>query len=417
VRDAFGAERLRFMRITQLVRMLSEISERQSHIDASGSGALRSESVSVITSIASRRTQPEEWVALLGQRDTPTDGVEDYCIFLGRALTARGIVLQRARVQWIEQGWFGALRRLKRECTAWEDKWVLLQYTALSWSRRGFPFAALIVLAILRRGGARVTVVFHEPYRQGGSRWMDRVRGACQDWVIQRLYRWAAKSIFTVPLQTIDWLPTEQPKAAFIPIGANIPEPVACRRAPPLPDEQKTVIVFGVTGAPEMAHEVADIAGIMQEASKTLKKLRLIVVGRGSIEAREQLTNALGTCNVELIVRGVLPAEEIAREFECADVLLFVRGAISLQRGSAIAGIACGIPIVAYRAERISAPLEAAGVEWSFWQDRDALVRGLVRVLSDPERWMELRQLNLDIQKSCFSWSRIAERYRMILTA
>ncbi len=44
---------------------------------------------------------------------------------------------------------------------------------------------------------------------------------------------------------------------------------------------------------------------------------------------------------MELIVGGVLPAEEIAREFESADVLLFVRDAITLQRGSAIAGIAC----------------------------------------------------------------------------
>ncbi len=32
-------------------------------------------------------------VALLGRPDTPTDGVEDYCIFLGRALAARGIEL------------------------------------------------------------------------------------------------------------------------------------------------------------------------------------------------------------------------------------------------------------------------------------------------------------------------------------
>jgi glycosyltransferase involved in cell wall biosynthesis len=354
-------------------------------------------------------------VALLGRPDTPTDGVEDYCVFLGRAFAADAIELQQVRVRWTEKGWIGALWQLSRECPAWRGQWVLLQYTALSWSRRGFPFAALVVLALLRRGGARVTVVFHEPCRHGGSRWKDRIRGACQDWVIQGLYRHAAKSIFTVPLQTIDWLPKEQPKAVFIPIGANIPEPAACRRAPPLPDEQKTVIVFGVTGAPEMEREVADIAGIMQEASKTLKKLRLIVVGRGSLEAREQLANALSTCDVELIVRGVLPAEEVAREFERADVLLFVRGAITLQRGSAIAGIACGIPIVGYRPERISAPLQEAGVEWSFWQDRDGLVRGLVRVLSDPQRWMELRQLNLDIQKSCFSWSRIAERYRMTL--
>jgi glycosyltransferase involved in cell wall biosynthesis len=373
--------------------------------------------VSATTANPTGSAQPETWIALLGQLDAPTDGVEDYCIFLARALAVDGVDLQQRHVQWTEKGWIAALRQLSRECAAWRGKWVLLQYTALSWSRRGFPIAALIVMTILRRGGTRVAVVFHEPCRQGGSRWVDRVRGACQEQVIHKLYRRAAKSVFTVLLDTIDWLPKEGKKAAFVPIGANIPEPVNCRRTPPLLGEQKTVTVFGVTGAPEMAREVADIAGIMQEASKTLKKLRLVVLGRGAIEAREPLANALGACDVELVVRGVLPAEEIASELERADVLLFVRGAVTLRRGSAIAGIACGLPIVGYRPETIGAPLEQAGVEWSPRQDRAALARGLVRVLSDPQHWMELHQRNLELQKNYFSWSRIAERYRMILTA
>ena len=372
--------------------------------------------MSVIEPIANRSTQSEKWVALLGQQDTPTDGVEDYCIFLGRALAARGIELTRARVRWTEQGWFGSLRQLKRECTAWQNEWVLLQYTALGWSRRGFPFAALIVLAILRRSGARVAVVFHEPCRQGGSRWMDRVRGACQDWVIQKLYRWAIKSIFTVPVETIAWLLKEEDKAAFIPIGANIPECTVSRRAPPLPDKEKTVIVFGVTGAPETPREVAEIAEIMRGASQTLEKLRLIVIGRGSLEARGELANALENCNVELFVGGVLPADEIARKLESADALLFVRGAVTLQRGSAIAGIAAGLPIIGYLDGTVSGPLQQAGVEWSPWQDRDGMVRGLVRVLGDPSRWTELHERNVEVQRNFFSWSRIAERYRMVLS-
>ncbi len=214
-------------------------------------------------------------------------------MFLARALAPGGVHLHHVRVQWITQGWIGAFRQLVSESAAWRGKWVLLQYTALSWSRRGFPFAALLVVAILRRSGARVAVVFHEPHRQGGLRWPDRIRGACQDWVIQKMYRWTAKSIFTVPIDTITWLPRDEDKAAFIPIGANIPEPAHRLRTLPLKDKEKTVIVFGVTGAPEMAREVADIAGIMHETSKTLKKLRLVVVGRGSIEAREQLASAL----------------------------------------------------------------------------------------------------------------------------
>ena len=366
--------------------------------------------------IPEERARGLKWVALLGQRDRPTDGVEDYCNFLGQALAADGIELKNVRVGWAEAGWIGALRQLSRESVAWRGKCVLLQYTALEWSRRGFPLAALIVLAVVQRGGARCAVVFHEPCRQGGSRPMDRIRGICQDWVIQRLYRSAAKSIFTVPLQTIPWLPGGREKAAFIPIGASIPERLRRRAVPPLAGKEKTVIVFGVTDSREAAErEVTDILGVMLEACKALGKLRLVVVGRGAVEASDLFTKAFHGRDIDLVVRGVLPAEEIANEFESADALLFVRGAVTARRSSAMAGIARGVPIVGYRGEGVSGPLEAAGVEWSPWHDRDALARGLIRVLSNPERWLELHDRSLEVQKNYLSWSRIAERFQVVL--
>jgi glycosyltransferase involved in cell wall biosynthesis len=360
----------------------------------------------------------QQWVAILGRRDIPTDGVEDYCTFLAKALDARGVQMNLARVRWMEDGWIRGLRQLSRDCADWRGKWVLLQYTALGWSRRGFPFAALIALAILGRGGASLTVVFHEPRRQGGSRCMDRVRGACQDWVIQRLYRIAARCIFTVPLETIAWLPTEKHKAAFIPIGANIPERAHPRAAPDPAAKEKTVIVFGVTGSAESAaREVDDISTVVLKACQTLGRLRLVVVGRGSVEAQELLAKAFHGGNVELVVRGVLPAEEIADEFESAAVLLFVRGAITPQRGSAMAGIATGIPIVGYRDGNARGPLEEAGIEWSPWRDRESLTAGLIRVLSDSQRWTELHERALKAQRNCFSWAVIANQFCKLLGA
>jgi len=323
--------------------------------------------------------------------------------------------MKQARVQWMEKGWIDALRQLSRERAAWSGRWVLMQYTAFMWSRRGFPFGAVATLWVLHRGGARIAIVFHDPRRQGGLRWIDQLRGACQDWVIHKLYREAAKSIFTVPLETVAWLPKGESKATFIPIGANIPERVNRRASPAIEGARKTVIVFGVTGAPEMAREVEEIAGVMREASRTLGGMRLVAVGRGSIEARKQLVKAFDGCKVEVVIRGVLPAEEVAREFEQADTLLFVRGAITPQRGSVMAGIASGIPIVGYRDGKIIGPLQEAGVEWSPGRDRESLIRGLIRVLSDPHRWTELHKRNLEVQKNHFSWDRIAERFRMVL--
>jgi hypothetical protein len=81
---------------------------------------------------------------LLGLRDYPTDGIEDYCLWLRQALARWGVALQLVRVPWAEKGWFYALRWLWQEARAWQEQWVLVQYTALSWSRRGFPIGFML---------------------------------------------------------------------------------------------------------------------------------------------------------------------------------------------------------------------------------------------------------------------------------
>jgi glycosyltransferase involved in cell wall biosynthesis len=356
----------------------------------------------------------EKWVALMGRRDRPTDGIEDYCRFLGRALAERGVTLELARVEWFDRGWFSALWALWRESAAWRNAQVLIQYTALSWSRRGFPLGVLVALVILRRRGCRCAVVFHEFTRQStGARWIDRMRG-CQQWVIMGLYRGSAKCIFTVPVEKVGWLPMGDGKAAFVPIGANVPERLDPRGGPGATERPRTAIVFGVTGAPRTAGEVEEIADVMRQARKVLPALRLVVLGRGATEAGKPLEEALAGSGVEIAVRGVLPAEEVADEFARADVLLFVRGAITLQRGSAIAGVACGLPIVGYRVGTGDA-LDEAGIAGSPWRDRSKLVEALVRVLSDSSLWLELHRRSVEAQRNHFSWTRIAEQFETVL--
>ena len=74
------------------------------------------------SSVAHDAVNPTKWIALLGRQDEPTDGVEDYCSFLGRALASQGIELEQVRVPWGELGWIGALRQLSRRefCLAGE---------------------------------------------------------------------------------------------------------------------------------------------------------------------------------------------------------------------------------------------------------------------------------------------------------
>jgi len=78
-------------------------------------------------------------IALLGKRDEPTDAVEEYCRYLADSLRAHEVQLEIRRVPWEIHGWSEALNALRLQATGWRDTWVLVQYTALAWSSRGFP--------------------------------------------------------------------------------------------------------------------------------------------------------------------------------------------------------------------------------------------------------------------------------------
>jgi len=116
-------------------------------------------SVAIMGSMPRVHGPARNWIALLGRGEAIADGVQDYCKQLAGALEQHGVELNLVRVDWAGKGWWSALRELRRECKAWRGQWILLQFTALAWSRHGIPLGALAVLAIVRRSGARCAVV------------------------------------------------------------------------------------------------------------------------------------------------------------------------------------------------------------------------------------------------------------------
>jgi glycosyltransferase involved in cell wall biosynthesis len=360
----------------------------------------------------SESSAKESWIALLARRDTPVDGVEDYCTFLGKALGRQGIALEKARVDWLENGWLRTLLRLWRRSANWRGKWVIVQYTAIGWSRRGFPLGSLVALVILKRRGARCAVVFHEPFGLSGSRLIDHLRGACQNWVVSGLYRLADKSIFTTPLNTIAWLPKAGVKAKFIPIGANIPE-----RAERLPTaterngSRKTVVVFCLSDPPYRQDEIDDISGAVRAAGRDGADLRVVFLGRGTAEAKKDIEIAFEKIPVKLDNLGLQDAEEIGRILTESDAMLCVRGRLYPRRGSALAGIASGLPIVGYAGAAEGTPLAEAGIELVPYRDTEAMGRALARVLGD----VNLRQLLVERSRSAysnyFSWDLISASF------
>jgi glycosyltransferase involved in cell wall biosynthesis len=360
----------------------------------------------------------ERVVALLGRRDQPTDAVEEYCRFLGAALRAHDFDLELVRVPWSELGWPSALRDLRKRSEDWHGCWVLLQYTALSWSARGFPFQVPRVLRTLRDAGARTAVVFHDVEPYPGGRAIDYVRRFTQRRAFREALRLSERAILTVPASQLSWIPATTKKAVFIPVGANFS--MTARKGPghnPLRDVVPTVAVFGVTGGVAGQQEMSQIAGAVRLAAEKLGKLRLLVFGRNANSAEGALREELRDVPVMLYVSGVVPEDQLQPLLSSADVLLFVRGAISSRRGSAIAGIACGLPIIAIAGTETTAPITDAGVVFVYTATERAWGEALVRVLGDRPYQAMLAERSRVAHENHFSWEAIANRYARLLRA
>lgn len=352
------------------------------------------------------------WIALLGHGDATADGIQDYCEYLARALERQGVGLDLVRVDWAGKGWWSALQELRRQSKAWQGQWILLQFTALAWSRRGFPLGALAVLAVVRRGGARCAVVFHEPYSPQAVTWRDHARCAFQEWIIRKIYNSVTKNIFPEPLARIRWLARPEAKARFIPIGANIPE-----RHPPANTRvgkngrPKTVVVFCLTGMPYLRDELQDISDAVRTAIAAGARFRLLFLGRGTSEANDEIERCFRELPVNVSNLGLLDADQISETLANSDAMLCVRGRVYLRRGSAIAGIACGLPIIGYQGESEGTPLDDAGLVLVPYRDGKAAGAALSRVLQDQDFHRELQERSLRAQEKYFSWGLIASAF------
>jgi glycosyltransferase involved in cell wall biosynthesis len=355
-------------------------------------------------------------IALLGQPDVPTDAIAEYCRYLGEALQEHGFDLIIKRVLWSENGWVSALRGLRRRAKGWKGTWVLVQYTALAWSQRGFPLRFAQVLRTLKSAGARVAVVYHDAEPVAGTRMIDRLRRRAQLRAMRAALGLADVAVSTVAMEKLSWMRPQDGNARFIPVGANFPTTSeANSRKGTSPDGKLNVAVFGITGGKAGQKELNDIVEAVRFAAARVKDLRLIVLGRNSKSAEGDLRNRLKDTSVELHVMGVLPSKGVVRSLAISDVLLFVRGPISTRRSSAIAGIACGLPVIACEGPETAPPITEAGLALYSPQRKRDLGDVLLRVLQDEHYRASLAQQSWVAHQQYFSWTAIAAKYAEFL--
>jgi hypothetical protein len=354
-------------------------------------------------------------IALLGRKDEPTDAVEEYCRYLANALQSHGFEVQICRVSWESKGWSQALRDLRSQPTQWRGKWVLLQYTALAWSARGFPQKVLRILRILKSAGARVGIIFHDVEPYPGDRFIDSLRRFVQVRTMRRALTFADLAIFTVPPEKLSWPNTPLPaRATFIPVGVLLPIPSDGLVGNGLPSE-KTIAVFGITGGEAGAQETQTIISAVRYAAGKLGPLHLSVFGRHAEVREAALTQGLRGAPVTITANGILDSAEVVRKLSASDVLLFVRANVSSRRTSAIAGIACGLPVIAFSGSETASPITDAGVVLVPPDRPEQLNDALVHVLADSDFHAQLSARSRNAYRAHFSWEAIGTSFAALL--
>jgi len=250
-------------------------------------------------------------------------------------------------------------------------------------------------------------IVLHDPGAFGGKRLRDHMRRQIQLRLLRHAAQLSDKIVTTVPPDCVGWMrtPAVQAKTLFIPVGANIarqPGPTTSGQAIPV------VLVFGFS---QLQAEAALIASVLLRTAAQMGPIHLVIFGRGAKSIETILLPMLQGSQVALEAFGIVESEEAASLFARTDVQLFIRSGLSSRRGSGIAGIACGVPIVAFSDKDTAFPITEAGVRLVPMGDVDGLVRELVSVLRQPLLRQTLRQRNLEVAERYFSWDRIAEAY------
>ncbi len=343
---------------------------------------------------------------LLGRCDSP-DGVEDYSRHLAAALRDRGHGVDILRCDWETQGWLRGLATLRATLRASRSRLVIMQYTHLMWSRHGFPQMAIPVVWFIKRAGAILGIVMHDPVAYTGARTRDRVRGTVQHLVMRALADLAYAVVVPIPLSSVPWLPSPERLIRSIPVGSNVGHSRSERRASEV--DTFTIVVFGMTE--RNAGEIHELATVVAQVAAQIGAVRLVLLGRGSREAQPSVEQLLSNSDVRTSVVGIVPASEIGSWLAIADVALFLRGGVSARRGTAVAAIAHGLPLVAFEGAETGWPLTEAGVVLVPPGDTQAMSHALVHLAQD-RTWAEsLRALSLQAFDEHFAWERIAKQF------
>ena len=354
-----------------------------------------------------------------------TCGVGDYTRCLAEELTSQGedvVVLTSDRYRgetsgpvtvlpWVRAWTIGEALRLTSSAISPPVDLIHVQYTPDLYGQ-GLGFKLLPLLARIR-SGPPVVITFHTLV--GGS-----LRSRVVVPLLLLTARWSISANEEVSALIRRRLPWLAGRCTEIPIGANIPTkpgglPRGARAAFGLPQEGPVLVHFG------LIYPGKGLETLFAALSKLLcvqPHVRLAIVGDNRIENIDYLADLkalaerLGVASA-IMWLGHRSGEEVSHILSAADIFVVpYDDGVSIRRGSLMAGLAHGCPVVSTVSTLPSAYLrDGDNIALVPPKDAAALASRIASLLAKPEEAACLGKAALAVAER-FSWSVIAQETR-----
>jgi len=283
-----------------------------------------------------------------------------------------------------------------------DPAWVLLQYNAFRYGKWGFaPGLVRDALLLQRRRGVRLSIMIHEAWVPMTD-WRSTLMGIWQRAQLRTLVCLADRV-----MTSTEALAREIGRGAVhTPIASNItPVPTSRAAARERLDlgDKLTVALFG-RAHPSRALDYAEAAITALADAHGAQRLAVLNLGADAPPLHV-------SPEVEVRSPGCQTEDELSLGLAASDVMLlpFADG-ISTRRGTLMAALAHGVPVLGLNGHNTDAVLAQAAdaIVLTPVGDRAAFVRAVVELTRDPARMRATGDAGRRLYESRFGWPVLA---------
>ncbi len=213
-----------------------------------------------------------------------------------------------------------------------------------------------------RRRGDQVELMVHEPFLDFGSgSWRQSLVALVHRLMTIILLSAASRVWITIPAWEERWRPYALGRRkvfSWLPVVSNVPVvddagAIEAARSLYIAAEGSIVGHFATYDRPNTNLLLATVAPLIGNGSKDV----LLLLGRGSDQAREEIISRYPEMKHCVLATGALSAIDLSLHLRACDVMLqpYIDG-VSTRRGSAMAALSHGLPIVT-TSGRLTEPL------------------------------------------------------------